>query len=196
MKTFDNVILTDADGVLFYWEHAFLAWMHKKGYKESTLGFYDTGDRYGISEQLGNDLLLEFNSPANIVKLPPMRDAIKYVKKLHEEHGFVFHCISAIAPTVENYKARWKNLKTMFGETTFERLELCSRSIHKDEILKEYSDSNCPWIEDVTENVMMGLKYGLDPILIEQHYNKEFVHPQIKRVHKWKEIYSYITGEN
>jgi hypothetical protein len=196
MTPFNNIIVTDVDGVLVYWEQAFVNWMHEKKYTIVKHGCYDLSEKYGIQPDVGLELTEEFNSPENIARLPPFKDAIKYVKKLHEEHGFVFHCISAIPHTKENYDARWSNLISLFGFTAFELLILCDRSENKRKLLKEYQDSGCFWCEDLAENCIMGLEAGLNPILVTHHYNTDFNHPKVKRVDDWKQIYSHITGEN
>jgi hypothetical protein len=133
MKMFDNVILTDADGVLVYWEHTFINWMYFNGYGKPDSSKYELHEKYGITENESRLLSKMFNESTMLSKLPPMRDAIKYVKKLHEEHGFVFHCISAVPDLDSTRKARWENLENLFGKTAFERVVLCEYSHKKDE---------------------------------------------------------------
>jgi hypothetical protein len=194
MKMFDNVILTDADGVLVYWEHTFINWMYFNGYGKPDSSKYELHEKYGITENESRLLSKMFNESTMLSKLPPMRDAIKYVKKLHEEHGFVFHCISAVPDLDSTRKARWENLENLFGKTAFERIVLCEYSHKKDEFLKQYEGSECYWIEDLPKNAELGLKYGLNCLLVDQEYNENYVGP-VKKVKNWKEIYNIITGE-
>jgi 5'(3')-deoxyribonucleotidase len=195
MQIYDNIIVTDADGVLMYWEHGFHMWMLANGYKVLKTGFYDIEDMYGISSEKANMLTQAFNESAALKRLPPVKDSIKYVRKLHEEHGYVFHCISAIPNTQDMYEARMENIQNLFGKTAFERLVLCGSSTNKKELLKEYKDTDCFWIEDLTKNAEYGLEYNMRCILVNRHYNEnDIVNPRIRRVDNWKEIYSLIEG--
>jgi len=195
MKLFDNVILTDADGVFIYWEHGFHMWMIDNGYKLKTTGTYDIHAMYGISEDTGSMLMGAFNESAALSRLPPVKDAIKYIRKLHEEHGYVFHCISAIPDTRDMYDARMENIHNLFGKTAFEKLTLCGSSANKKKHLELYRDSGCIWIEDLPKNSLVGVELGLDCILMDQHYNKDFRHPNVKRVKNWKRIYEIVIGD-
>jgi 5'(3')-deoxyribonucleotidase len=192
---FDNVILVDYDGVCAYWEHAFVTWMFLNGYGKPKPDEYDLHLKYNITQEMGDLLSKMFNESAALAALPPMKDAIKYIRKLHEEHGYVFHCITAIPDIPASREARWKNIKSLFGDTAFERLILCGESKAKDNILQDYANSGCFWIEDVPKNAEYGLKHGLKPLLFSHHYNADYIHSLIPRVYSWKEIYWYVTGE-
>ena len=195
MLAYDNVIVADYDGVCAYWEHGFHMWMVSKGYTNTTNGFYNIEDKYGISKEEGDQLADAFNESAALRRLPPVKDAIKYIRKLHEEHGYVFHCITAIPNTRDMYEARMENIENLFGKTAFERLTLCGHSANKKELLKEYEGTGCYWIEDLTKNLQYGVDLGMRGILIDHHYNRNdrpaFPH---KRVQTWKEIYEEIVG--
>lgn len=193
-RLYDNVILTDADGCILYWEHGFCMWMRENDYGTPKCpDQYDLGLRYDLPIEQITFLAKMFNESANLSRLPPMHDAIKYVKKLHEEHGYVFHCITAIPNIEASLVARWENIRNLFGNTAFEKLILCGSSKAKDTILQQYKDSGCYWIEDLPENSEYGLKYGLKPLLYSQPYNGDYHHPSIPRVGSWKEIYDIIT---
>jgi uncharacterized HAD superfamily protein len=195
MQIFDNVILTDYDGVVGLWEHGFHMWMLDNGYVYKNTGHYDIHNAYDISREEADMLVQSFNESAALRRLPPVKDAIKYVRKLHEEHGYVFHCITAIPNTRDMYNARLENIENLFGKTAFEKLILCDSSAKKKKHLEMYKDSGCYWIEDLAKNSLVGLELGLDCILMDRHYNKDFEHPEIKRVQNWKEIYEIITGK-
>ena len=195
MNLYENVIVTDYDGCVAYWEHGFHMWMIANGYKIAARGSYDIEDMYNISVEKASMLTQAFNESAALKKLPPVKDSIKYIRKLHEEHGYVFHCISAIPNTQDMYEARMENIHNLFGKTAFERLILCGSSTNKKEILKEYNDTNCFWIEDLTKNAEYGLDYDMRCILMNHHYNEnDAPDSRIKRVNNWKEIYSLIEG--
>lgn len=196
MNLYENVIVTDYDGVCAYWEHGFHMWMLSNGYKIVNRGSYDIEDTYDISVDKAIMLTQAFNESAALKKLPPVKEAIKYIRKLHEDHGYVFHCISAIPNTRDMYEARMENIQNLFGKTAFERLILCGSSKNKKELLKEYKDTGCFWLEDVVENSHYGLDYGMKCILFNHHYNENAeLDPRIKRVYNWKEIYSLIEGD-
>lgn len=195
---FDNVILVDFDGVCGYWEHSFDMWMLMNDYKIKTRGEYEIENRYhNVTPEQSSFLTKMFNESAALGKLPPYKDAMKYIKKLHEEHGYVFHCISAVPNDPNIYDLRMKNIENLFGKTAFERVILCGESKNKKKHLEFYKDSGCYWIEDVPENAEYGLLYGLEPILMEHSYNKNYENPyMLKKVGNWKEIYEIITGES
>lgn len=194
MIAYENVIVTDYDGVCAYWEHGFHMWMVSKGFRETTNGFYNIEEKYGISKKEADVLADAFNESAAMRRLPPVKDAIKYIRKLHEEHGYVFHCISAIPDTRDMHEARMENIENLFGKTAFERLTLCGNSGNKQELLKEYEGTGCFWIEDLMKNALMGLNVGMVPLLMDHHYNANHHHEAVTRVHNWKEIYELITG--
>lgn len=195
MQLYSNVIVTDFDGVCAYWEHGFHMWMIANGYKITKMGFYDIEDMYGISTEKAIMLTQSFNESAVLKRLAPFKDSIKYIRKLHEEHGYVFHCISAIPNTQDMYEARMENIQNLFGKTAFERLILCGSSKNKKELLKEYKDTDCFWIEDLTKNAEYGLENNMRCILVNHHYNEnDIVDPRIRRVDDWKQIYSLING--
>lgn len=194
---YDNVIVTDYDGVCAYWEHGFHMWMVSNGYKQKNTGFYNIEDKYDLKKEKADMLVQAFNESAALKKLPPIKDAIKYIRKLHEDHGYVFHCITAIPNTREMYEARLENIENLFGKTAFERLTLCGSSKNKKELLKEYEGTDCFWLEDVPENLEYGVEHGMRGILMDHHYNRDYMceAPKNFRVHSWKEIYSHIIGE-
>jgi FMN phosphatase YigB (HAD superfamily) len=197
MLAYENVIVTDFDGVCAFWLHGFHMWMVQNGYKIKDHKSYDIDLKYGIPENEARLLSKMFNESASVSKLPPYKDAIKYIRKLHEDHGFVFHCISAIPNLPHVHEARWKNIRNLFGETAFERLTLCESSRHKAKYLEEYKDTGCFWIEDLWKNAEAGLQFGMRCILMEHPYNTDYQdkNPDIQIVKNWKEIYQIITGE-
>lgn len=195
---YENVIVSDVDGVMLLWENSFHRWMIENGYKpivnDWETGHYEIHDIYKLDIKESKLLSKSFNESAALRRLPPLKDAIKYIRKLHEEHGYVFHCISAIPNTRDMYEARMENLENLFGNTVIERLTLCEASRNKKFFLKEYEGSGCFWIEDLGSNLQVGVEFGMQGLLMDRHYNRiPLTFPHI-RVHNWKEIHGIITG--
>jgi hypothetical protein len=191
----EKVIVTDCDGVLLDWEYKFHVWMHDQGYVLDPYAKddYDISTKYGISKEVGKDLVRSFNQSATIGCLPPLRDAIKYVKKLHEEHGYIFHCITSLSLSKEAYELRLKNLQDVFGSTVFERLVCLDTGADKDDALVPYKNSDCWWLEDKSENADLGVGMGLNTLIVSHPHNSDYTGPA-KKVSNWKEIYGLITS--
>jgi FMN phosphatase YigB (HAD superfamily) len=191
-----SLILVDADGVLLNWEYAFAIWMEEHGFSKVDGGqfVYDIGERYNIDRQQSKKLIRMFNESAAIGFLPPLRDAMYYVKRLHEEHGYVFHCITSLSRNPNAQKLREMNLKKLFGDTAFEAVVCLDTGADKNEALEPYRDSGCWWVEDKPENAEVGLDLGLRSILMEHGHNMNHVNEQIPVVKNWREIYELITS--
>jgi hypothetical protein len=192
-----KLILTDADGCLLDWEWAFNVWMQEHGFEEvagSKLN-YDMAVRYGIPKDQVTKLIRIFNESAAIGFLPAQRDAMYYVKRLHEEHGYVFHCITSLSLDPNAQRLREMNIHKMFGPTAFERIVCLDTGAHKDEALEEYEGTGLYWIEDKWENAETGYKYGLNPLVLEHGHNMHKHHPDITMVKNWKHIYEVVTGQ-
>jgi hypothetical protein len=191
----DKLILTDVDGVLLNWEYAFNIWMKRRGYQIGTDAqafLYDIGERYSITSEKKRELVRDFNESAAIGFLPPLRDAIHYVRKLHEKQGYVFHVLTALSNDHQAQELRRQNLQKLFGETVFEKFIYCDTGADKDEILSPYSGTNLLWIEDKVENAELGLKLGLDSIIMEHGHNMHTT--GIPLMKDWKAVYDYVVG--
>ena len=196
-KNLNKIILTDADGVLLDWEWAFNVWMQEHGFEEvpgSKLN-YDMSVRYGIPKEQVTKLIRIFNESAAIGFLPALRDAMYYVKRLHEEHGYVFHCITSLSLDPNAGKLREMNLHKLFGKQAFERIVCLDTGADKVDVLMEYQDTGCYWIEDKPENAVVGHTAGLRSLLVEHGHNMHFYHRGVTIVKNWKEIYQLITNQ-
>lgn len=195
--TADRVILVDADGVLLNWEYAFAIWMEQHGFNKVEGGqfVYDIGERYNISRDQGRKLIKMFNESAAIGFLPPLRDAMYYVKRLHEELGYVFHCITSLSSDINAQRLREMNLEKLFGETAFEHVVCLETGADKNYALEPYAGTGCWWIEDKPENAEVGLDLGLKSILMEHGHNMHHVNERIPVVKNWREIYSIIAPQ-
>lgn len=191
----DKLILTDCDGVLLDWLYSFDRWMSNHGYsiQENNSDSYSIKDRFNLSSIEKSRLTRMFNESAWIRKLPPYLDAINYVKKLHEEHGYIFHVITSQTDNEYAQHLRIKNLNEMFGSTVFEKFIILDCGADKDKALEPYSGSGCWWIEDKKENADVGIQLGLSSILMSHPHNIGYSGNAV-RLHNWKEIYNLITG--
>ena len=192
-----KIILVDADGVLLNWEYAFDIYLQQHGFGkvEGAEFEYDIGKRYGIDYEQGNKLSKIFNESAAIGFLPPHRDAMFYVKRLHEEHGFIFHCITSLSKDKNAQELRKMNLRKLFGETAFEKFVFLDTGADKDEALAKYANTGYYWVEDKPENAEVGLQAGLKSILMEHGHNMDHKMEGIQLVKNWKEIYEIISGD-
>jgi len=189
----NKVILVDCDGVLLDWEYSFDQWMKRHGYEIAVDGPYQMKEKYGMPEKDIKRLIRMFNESATIRKLPPLRDAIKYVKKLHEEHGYIFHCVTSLSNDQYAQHLRTKNLIEMFGPSVFEKYTYLDTGADKDEALSEYKDTQCYWVEDKIKNAEVGYDLGLKSILVEHTHNKDYSNNNIPVLKNWKEIYNSIV---
>lgn len=188
----DKLILTDCDGVMLDWMYSFDQWMRRHGYRVHHEDEYDIGKKYEVGFADKKKLTRMFNESASIRKLPPLRDAIKYIRKLHEEHGYIFHVITSLSDDEYAQHLRTKNLCETFGHTVFEKYVYLDCGADKDEALSKYKGSECWWIEDKPENALAGSLQGLRPLLMAHEHNIDATTYQ--RVQNWKEIYETITG--
>ena len=164
----ESIILVDADGVLLNWEYAFEIWMAQHGFELIPDGGlnYDMSVRYGISRPQIVKLIKMFNESAAIGFLPPLRDAMYYVEKLHKEHGYTFHCITSVSLDPNSIKLREMNIHKLFGETAFPKIICLDTGAPKDAALYQYRDTGCWWIEDKVENAKLGADLGLNSLLM------------------------------
>jgi len=188
----DKVILTDCDGVLFDWEYAFGQWMKRHGYRLQDANAYNVADRYDLGMHDKQRLVRMFNESAAIRKIPPLRDAIKYVRKLHQEHGFVFHAITSLSNDQYAQHLRTKNLIETFGPTVFEKYVYLDTGADKDEALAAYEGTECWWVEDKMENADVGARLGLNSLLVAHPHNASYT-GEATRVQSWREIYSLVS---
>jgi len=155
---------------------------------------YDIGKRYGIDHEQGRKLIKIFNESAAIGFLPPLRDAMYYIKRLHEEHGYVFHAITSLSLDPNAQELRRMNLNKLFGKTAFEEIICLDTGADKDAALEPYRDTGHYWIEDKIVNCQVGTALGLKSLLMEHGHNMDYEDVNIPRVKNWREIYNIIVG--
>jgi hypothetical protein len=198
-ESMDKIILTDCDGAILDWEHSFHVWMKERGFvpKENGKMSYYLHDHFeNLDKHEAKRLIRAFNESAAIGFLPALRDAPHYIKRLHEEHGFKFHCITSLSNDKSAQKLRVMNIQKIFGELTFEKFVFLDTGEDKDDALKKYENSGLYWIEDKPANADLGHRLGLKSILVEHEHNVNHDCPYTK-VKNWKQIYNIILqGEN
>ena len=192
MNLHNKLILTDADGVLLAWEHAFDEWAHARGYRKVREDEYGMSLKYDITKDESSYLITRFNQSAWVGWITPHRDAVKYVKKLHEEHGFVFRVITSFEQDMFSVRLREANLHRLFGSNVFDSIH-CIGDQDKRDFLKPYEGTGCVWIEDKVANALKGVELGLDTYLFEHPHNVDFHHEDITPVKTWKQLYESIT---
>ena len=192
-----RLILTDVDGVLLDWEYAFDVYLQQHGFQKTPDGHlkYDIGKRYGIDREQGKKLIKIFNESAHIGFLPPLRDAMYYVKRLHEEHGFVFHVITSLSADENAQALRRMNLQKLFGRTAFEKFVFLETGADKDQVLDQYQGTGYWWIEDKILNCRAGQERGLRSLLMEHGHSLDFADTAIPKVKNWRDIYEIIVGD-
>ena len=207
MLTSNRIILTDVDGVLLEWEQHFTKWMLERAYynekgekiypykllpdKEHT---YEMAERFGLNKFQIRKEIREFNKSAWMGTQKPMPDCVQWVKLLHAE-GWTFIPITSQTSDLPAQALRKRRLAELFGESVFSNYHILDTGADKDEILEQFKDTGLLWVEDKPYNVQTGLKFGLQCILIDHTYNKDFSHPAVTRVNNWKQIHR-IAHEN
>lgn len=195
--TYDNqVILVDVDGVLLDWEWAFTVWMTERGYvqRPGAKNYYSIEDKFeDINDGDAKKFTRLFNESAAIGFLPPLRDSVYWVKRLHEQHGFRFRAITSLSTDKNAQKLREMNLAKYFGPTVFESVTCLPTGSDKHEALEQYRDSGLWWVEDKIANADLGHAVGLKSVLLEHGHNMhhECPYPIAK---DWQRIYELITS--
>lgn len=191
----DKRIILDCDGVLLDWAYAFDVWMVEHGYSKisNTNQYYDQTRRYGISQVEAVSQIKKFNESGCVGFIPAFRDSVEYVTKL-SELGWKFEVISCLDKDKYAQKLRQKNLLHLFGDV-FDFIDCAlDFTVGKEQyLLDRYKGKNYYWIEDSVDHAESGKRVGLNSIVMDHPYNKEWDGPRVKN---WKEIYQIITHDS
>jgi FMN phosphatase YigB (HAD superfamily) len=191
----DKRIILDCDGVLLDWAYAFDVWMVEHGYSKisNTNQYYDQTRRYGISQVEAVSQIRRFNESGCVGFIPAFRDSVEYVTKL-SELGWKFEVISCLDKDKYAQKLRQKNLLHLFGDV-FDFIDCAlDFTVGKEQyLLDRYKGKNYYWIEDSVDHAESGKRVGLNSIVMDHPYNKEWDGPRVKN---WKEIYQIITHDS
>ena len=191
----ERIILVDCDGVLLDWEWAFNVWMTERGFVQRP----NAKDYYKISDQFENLSMAEakkftklFNESAAIGFLPPLRDSVYWVRRLNEELGYRFICITSLSTDVNAQKLRRMNLEKYYGHV-FDDIICLPTGSDKHEALDAFVGTEYFWVEDKPENADVGFERGLKSILIEHGHNMHHACPY-PIVKNWREIFDIISN--
>lgn len=187
-----KLILTDCDEVLLNWRDPFDDWMKSLGYPHLYPDKFSANEQYGLRRDQGLECVRNFNKTDRQRNLPPFRDAMYYVRKLHERHGYVFRVITSLGLHPHQQAMRTANLKDLFG-TAIESVVYLDTCQDKDEALAPYKDSGKFWIEDKVQNAVLGETLGLNSLLMEHPYNIHDTSHGVPIVSDWHDIYDTIT---
>ena len=85
-------------------------------------------------------------------------------------------------------------MQNIFGKDVFtaKNVICLDTGADKDEALAEYKDSGLYWIEDKTENGVLGSDMGLNTLLINHGHNQDCEDSRITRVANWAEISNIV----
>ena len=191
----DKRIILDCDGVLLDWAYAFDVWMVEHGYSKisNTNQYYEQTRRYGISQVEAVSQIKKFNESGCVGFIPAFRDSVEYVTKL-SKLGWKFEVISCLDKDKYAQKLRQKNLLHLFGDV-FDFIDCAlDFTVGKEQyLLDRYKGKNYYWIEDSVDHAESGKRVGLNSILMDHPYNKEWDGPRVKN---WKDIYQIITHDS
>jgi FMN phosphatase YigB (HAD superfamily) len=194
-KLEEKIILTDCDGVLLDWEKAFIDWMTSKGYEKKVNAVYDIDVAFDLPRNEGKRLVKEFNESAWMGFLPALRDSRSGVAALVEA-GYRFVVITSLSTDPMAKRLRWMNLNDIFGRNVFVDLICLDTGADKDEALEVYEGTGSWWLEDKSENAMLGANMGLRSVLVDHPHNQDVTDSRIKRLGTWKEIAAHIITED
>lgn len=196
-KMNQKLILVDCDGVLLDWTTTFAQWMSARGLKQqpNAQGYYCIHDRFDIEPGDAKKYTRLFNESAAIGFLEPLRDAVVWVKKLNQEHGYRFTVITSLSQDPYAIRLRKQNLSMHFGDV-FDDIVCLPTGSDKNSALAPYRGSNLWWVEDKPENALAGHACGLRSILLEHDHNVDYDHALISRAKTWQEIYQIVVNQS
>ena len=184
-----KTIIVDYDGVLVDFTQAFDLYMFDKGHFVEDLRPYDVGYRYDCDPSVAYTEMHNFVHSPDFKHMPPMPKAKKSIASLRND-GYVFHCITA-APA-ERLQDRINSAEEIYGKNIFQRIHCIGLNSCKKKYLEKYEGSGCFWVEDKPANAVIGLDYGLTPVIMHHSYNADFYHKDVIRVKDWQELYQLI----
>ena len=101
---------------------------------------YDIAKRFELDKGVAKRLVRQFNESAAIAFLPPLRDAVYYMKRLNMLHGYRFHCITSLSSDKYAQRLRYQNLDLLFGRELWDEVICLPCGADKDDALEPYRD--------------------------------------------------------
>ncbi len=190
-------ILLDCDGVLLNWNHGFIQWMNRQGYKELETEWYSISKRYGIEKELAFQLVNHFNESADIGFLSVYKNADLALNEL-AVMGYKFDIITALSIQYSSQALRCFNLGKEFPHIEFENIHFVDTGSDKLDLLKEkYNNTGLFFIEDKIANAEDGLRAGLRSLLIRNdHHTNETIPSNIPIFDTWRDIVDHIIEKD
>lgn len=191
----NKIILTDVDGVLLDWNTAFAEHMARLCVYElpDQRNRYSLCKRFGLQREVIDKFASEYNSSKNIENLKPFKDSVEHVKAL-SAMGYRFIAITNVGASEESRVYRVSNLFNVFGDV-FDDVICLDIGASKYSVLSKWENTGLFWIEDKFTNALDGHSLGLQSILVDHEYNRDFSTTRFPRVSNdtpWKEICDLI----
>ena len=189
----DNVILCDVDGVLLNWVAGFHQWYCSRlGISSPPCQGNTLAEMYGIEPEhavnFEKDVVKTFNDRIeHFGYLGPKLDAVKYVKKLYEEHGMLFHAITCSGTGNKSKSSRIFNLDRIFGEHVFKNITFLEYGELKTHHYKKFASARLI-IDDDPRQIAEAAKFS-DKCILFGNNHSNFSMNGVAHCRNWKEIY-------
>lgn len=196
MRNRPRHIISDVDGVILDWLAGFEVFMSHKGYNKipDTDAEYSLGKRYPITLEEARTLVREYNESDLMQDLSPLGDAVEYITKLNQKHGFRFTVVTAMSDSPIAHTNRTINLEKYFGKV-FNEVRCLEIGANKHKELQRWADSGFFWIEDHVAQARAGHESGLKALLMSDPTNIHRDIAPLTRVNNWAEVYDIVCED-
>lgn len=195
-----TIAFADVDGVLLNWEQGFYHYLHDIDMSHVAKRVSDIqnklrNDSEEVSD-LENKLSRAFNLSIEFANLSPYKDSVKYIRKMHEEHGVRLICLTSCGNSKRTIQGRKENLERYFGNAIEDVICLPYRSskyLALSNLLTKYDPLF--WIDDSPQHVLDASALGIKNSFLMANPKKEtgFLKPVMKN---WQELYLYMSWES
>jgi hypothetical protein len=117
---------------------------------------------------------------------------VYWVRRLNEELGYRFICITSLSTDINAQKLRRMNLEKYYGDV-FDDIVCLPTGSDKHEALDKFVGTEYFWVEDKPENADVGFERGLRSILIEHGHNMKHQCPY-PIAKNWREIFDIVAN--
>lgn len=187
----NKLLLTDLDDCVFQWSEHFRKVFYEDTGHEASAFHHHESIAYGhLDFNYLNKVITEFNDSDHFENLVPIRNSVDILPKL-KENGWTIVGITACG-TGDNVKnRRWKNVKSVFGDSLFSDIKFIEYFQCKSIYLKDYQ--NGVFVDDNVGHTETAAKLGHTSIIINRSFRDDFSHPEILCLNDWDEIYKEIS---